>query len=968
MKTIKLTMLVALLMFGLTNSLTAQVSSFPHLSTFEVDLGDWVQSTFDDFDWTRDNLGTTSSGTGPQTAPYGANGTSWYIYTETSGTSNGQTAAVNCTYDFSALLTASMDFSYYMYALNYLPGKLRVKVNGTEVWSDSVSFNGYQLANINLDAYAGQASVVIEIESVVAATGTTFQSDNTVDEVNVTGTTSACTGIPTAGISSGDSSICVGDNFILTNSGATFAGGIVTQWQSSLDSINWTDITGATNANYTSTQTVPTYYQYMVICTATNDTVYSNMLFVNMNNPTACYCIPVSTYGCSVGDLIARVILNTLDNNTGTVCPSGTTGYSDYTQDTTLTTTLLPSTTYTCEVYAGQYAQGIAVWIDYNDDGFFDNNTERVGYGNIPSNASGTFPVTLSCTPPVGQHRMRVRSMYATTGINVDPCVTNFYGEVEDYTITIGNPPACPSPSMATVPAIGIDTAGLMWMLGCSSASQFDIEYGPLGFTPGTGTMLSAVSPTISNDTVTYTLTGLNSFTEYSVYIRAYCDSVNQSSWTSNTDFTTLCGVFNAPYWIDSVEGHATSYQVISSNCWDAVQPTGSFYDWNVTGTGTTGSLATGASAAHSGVKYFYTEASSGAAGDSTILYSPMINIDTASASLEFWYHMYGADMGSLYIEVYDTAWTVLDSIIGEQQTATTDPWLYRGVSLANYSGTIQVRFVAIKGGTSFNGDICLDDIAINICIPNPGTDGSADVCRLNPTIDLSSMITEGESTGTYQFPANPFILNGSTLIVSTLPVGTYEAYYVVNTACVSDTTTATFTVYGPSQAGNDAVDTLCRNEPYNLINSLSGTVDLGGYWIDPSNDTVSASITSSNLAGSYNYYYITGNGVCPDDSANVLIIVDGTCDYLSVNEGELSELTVYPNPTLGELNIFSSSITGVYSVEITDVNGRVVLSSEDLIKQNQNVSLDLSVYERGTYFVRVFNNNFERMYRVVRK
>ena len=106
----------------------------------------------------------------------------------------------------------------------------------------------------------------------------------------------------------------------------------------------------------------------------------------------------------------------------------------------------------------------------------------------------------------------------------------------------------------------------------------------------------------------------------------------------------------------------------------------------------------------------------------------PMINIDTASASLEFWYHMFGADMGNLYIEVYDTAWTVLDSIIGEQQTATTDPWLYRGVSLANYSGTIQVRFVAIKGGTSFNGDICLDDIAINICIPNPGTDGSADV------------------------------------------------------------------------------------------------------------------------------------------------------------------------------------------------------------------------------------------------
>ena len=52
--------------------------------------------------------------------------------------------------------------------------------------------------------------------------------------------------------------------------------------------------------------------------------------------------------------------------------------------------------------------------------------------------------------------------------------------------------------------------------------------------------------------------------------------------------------------------------------------------------------------------------------------------------------------MGSLYIEVYDTAWTLLDSIVGQQQVAQNDPWLYRGISLANY-GTIQVRFVAVK-------------------------------------------------------------------------------------------------------------------------------------------------------------------------------------------------------------------------------------------------------------------------------
>ena len=147
---------------------------------------------------------------------------------------------------------------------------------------------------------------------------------------------------------------------------------------------------------------------------------------------------------------------------------------------------------------------------------------------------------------------------------------------------------------------------------------------------------------------------------------------------------------------------------------------------------------------------------------------------------------------------------------------------------MSAYSGVLQFRFVAIKNGTTFTGDICLDDIGVNICTPNPGTDGSGDVCRASDSLNLASYITAGESTGTWSFPSNPSILNDSILTVTTLPVGSYEAYYVVNTACVSDTTTATFTVYGPSQAGNDAVDTLCRNEPYNLLNSLTGTVDLG--------------------------------------------------------------------------------------------------------------------------------------------
>jgi hypothetical protein len=160
------------------------------------------------------------------------------------------------------------------------------------------------------------------------------------------------------------------------------------------------------------------------------------------------YCIPVTTLGCTDGDVIARVTLNTLDNNSGTGCPSGTLGYSDYTGDPTLTTDLLPSTTYGCTVYAGQYQEGYAAWIDYNDDGIFDIS-ERIGYSNGLVAGSGqvgvlgssaTFPVALACNPPVGTHRLRVRAMYNVNGIDVTPCGANTYGETEDYLITISTP------------------------------------------------------------------------------------------------------------------------------------------------------------------------------------------------------------------------------------------------------------------------------------------------------------------------------------------------------------------------------------------------------------------------------------------------------------------------------------------------------------------------------------------------
>ena len=281
---------------------------------------------------------------------------------------------------------------------------------------------------------------------------------------------------------------------------------------------------------------------------------------VNTNFYTG-YCVPDNGSGCQFGDLIANVTLNTLSNNSGTTCVSD---YNDYTDDPLLTTTLLPSSTYNCVIGSGAYSQSYAVWIDYNDDLNFDVS-ERVGYTTAPvaANSTASFPIALSCNPPEGDHVMRVRSAWnvQVAGIDITPCGSQSYGETEDYLITIAPAPSCPSTGFLSASNPSESTIDLTWLMGCSSAAYFDIEYGQSGYTLGSGTLVSGVLPLMDSIGANYTLTGLNPNTAYDVYVRASCDSLagDFSSWSVVATDTTDC-LFN--YSIDTV-----------SSC--------DFYDWN---------------------------------------------------------------------------------------------------------------------------------------------------------------------------------------------------------------------------------------------------------------------------------------------------------------------------------------------------------------------------------------------------
>ena len=195
----------------------------------------------------------------------------------------------------------------------------------------------------------------------------------------------------------------------------------------------------------------------------------------------------------------------------------------------------------------------------------------------------------------------------------------------------------------------------------------------------------------------------------------------------------------------------------------------------------------------------------------------------------------------------------------------------------------------------------------------------------------------------------------------------TFDFNYVVTDGCAADTSLQQVEIYGPSSAGEDGVLTVCQNEPFNLLNGLSGNVDLGGTWYDPSNSALpGADITESGIAGSFNYDYITDNGVCPTDTANVEVIVSPSCDYLNTQELFFGEMSVFPNPTNGIVNISNFGSTEVFSYEVTDVKGSVIAGASSAINGSTATEINLGGLETGIYLIKVYNDSAEKTFRIV--
>lgn len=274
--------------------------------------------------------------------------------------------------------------------------------------------------------------------------------------------------------------------------------------------------------------------------------------------------------------------------------------------------------------------------------------------------------------------------------------------------------PPCQEPTALAVSSFTATTVTLNW-INANTSTLSSIEYGAPGFTLGTGTVVAGQGNTA-------TITGLTPQTAYEFYVTQDCSAAGDglSVSTGPVSVTTACVPVVAPYFEDFELFNDTTNSTISNTCWSST-PSGTTLAtrWDVqNGAGGTPSAAsnTGPTGAFDGDSFVYLETSSGALDSFADFITPSLDLSALTApNLSFYYHMFGATINRLEILVDNGtgAPTLVNTITGQQQTASSSPWLKANVSLSAYANqTITVIFRGYRG-SSFTGDISIDAVSI---------------------------------------------------------------------------------------------------------------------------------------------------------------------------------------------------------------------------------------------------------------
>ncbi len=495
-------------------------------------------------------------------------------------------------------------------------------------------------------------------------------------------------------------------------------------------------------------------------------------------------------------------------------------------------------------------------------------------------------------------------------------------------------------------------------------------------------------------DTLMFTFAVQSDFSANGSYnCSVFIMDTNDQNILNDTLFITITNnlVSTAPF-SEDFETFTVGAPGTYENGWNINPTTG--YTWNVNN-GSTSSTNTGPLTDHttgtSAGIYVFTEASNGVQGDVAELYLPCIDLSVyTSPFLSFWYHMYGSTIDTLYVDIFDGGiwYNGIFSLIGEQQTSGSDPWLLAQVDISSYLTATEIRFRAIRG-SDFYGDIALDDI--NIMEPTLDV-GITELSGPNPACEFtipSHIVLKVANFGTITVSTGDTIpvgieVNGGTPVIepfvltSDLTSGTNLFFVSVNTYDFTTTGNYDIVAYTIMQGDADNLNDTIYGTIYNYGYPL---LDLGANITTTQPDTVVLDAGTgyltymwqdSTTTQTYNvttegWYYVTvtdTNGCSANDS----VYVGNSLSAEQIFKTENS-ISIYPNPNNGIFTVNAhNKLADDWIISLINISGQTIyeIKLEDV--QHFSKTIDVSDLASGLYYLKINNNKGFMVEKIVLK
>lgn len=549
------------------------------------------------------------------------------------------------------------------------------------------------------------------------------------------------------------------------------------------------------------------------------------------------------------------------------------------------------------------------------------------------------------------------------------------YNEGHVDSIRLETISGCPEPRSLAAVANTTSSVTLGWIEN-GSATQWNIEYGPAGFTQGSGTVVSAT-------TNPFTITGLTASTNYTFYVQAVCDVDETSAWSSAYTVATECDVMSLPYTenFDSYTG--TTYNVAGPAplCWTTTTTNTAYPAPHIVGSGSY-------CYPHSGANCMIFTC--GSAGADAYAVLPSFDRPLNTMHLSFYRRMENAANGTLTVG-YVTSSANMSTFV----VVATIPSLTTG-------DTISVDFtdadIPANGKIAFHWNYsasfyscCIDDINVTSDAPAITCDAPTNVATSNVLQTTASITwTAGgdETAWNLQYKAAADADWSSNITVSNTPSYALNgliantAYMVrVQAACdednVSSWVDASFTTLEEDvptcpAPTNVAVSNITKNSAVITWNQEANTASswivqykqtAASAWETATANAMTYMLSGLNDNTQYDVQVIANcdNGLTSDPSQTIQFttLIDGVNEYVLD-----AAINVYPNPTSGQFTISNEQCT-MNNVSVYDVYGKLL---KNVKVDDYAVTIDATSFAAGVYFARIITDNGVVTKRVVKK